>query len=179
MLVVVAVLLVLLTLAVAFGPWVHERQKVTGGADQLQQWLLTSKGRARSARLPCGVRLRPLPAVTLSPLPVMAGPGQVVTPLAMSGLVDGLPWQILPGAVVIVSDPDPANPSGTVNPEPVSVLAVIGPSFQANFTRDHPAGFVIQVLAYVKDLEYIEQPDDFVCKPGIAARPGSDPLPGL
>src|SRR5262249_45106297 len=84
MLMVVAVLLVLVTLALAFGPWVHERQKVTGGADQLQQWLLTSKGRARSARLPCGVRLRPLPALTLSPPPVTARPRPALTPPPLS-----------------------------------------------------------------------------------------------
>lgn len=59
MLVVLALVLVLATLLIAFGPRMAEKHKAAAGADQLQQWLLIAKQRALRDRSPTGLRLIP------------------------------------------------------------------------------------------------------------------------
>jgi hypothetical protein len=179
LLAVITILLVLIGLAVALGPRLYQRQKVAAGADLVQQWLLTGKSQAARQRTPCGLRLVPIAGLTASLQPVAAGANRLVTPAAMSGHVGTLPWQIIPGAVLIVHDSDPAGPSLPTNLETVRVLSASATSFQADFQHDHPAGCTIKILAYVKDLWYIEQPVDYVVEPGVSMLPGTDPLPGL
>src|SRR4051812_15075865 len=115
LLVVISILLVLLTLVVAFAPHLRERQRVTKGADLLQQWLLTAKRRAVRERTPCGVRLVPVDTSTRSLQAVTAGLDRLVPPASMSGATDGLPWRIQALSLVLVYDRDPADPSLCLN----------------------------------------------------------------
>jgi prepilin-type N-terminal cleavage/methylation domain-containing protein len=57
MLVVIAIILVLAALAAAFMPRVQDSTKLTSGIDQLEQWLLTAKMRAKRDGLATGIRL--------------------------------------------------------------------------------------------------------------------------
>jgi hypothetical protein len=75
----------------------------------------------------------------------------------------GIPWNIMPGSILVV---DP----GTPNSEIVSVLPNPPPTattFTASFQTSHTAPFVIRVLAYSQELQYIQQPDDFIVTPGV------------
>jgi prepilin-type N-terminal cleavage/methylation domain-containing protein len=56
MLVVIALILILLTIAAAMFPRFAENHRIVKGADQLQGWLLNAKQRALRDRLPTGVR---------------------------------------------------------------------------------------------------------------------------
>src|SRR5947209_19871546 len=99
LLVVITLLVVLVTLVAALAPGLRARQKVTRGADLLQEWLLIAKRRAARDRTPCGVRLLPADTSTRSPEAVTAGLNRTVTPAAMGGLTDGLPWRIQPQSI--------------------------------------------------------------------------------
>jgi prepilin-type N-terminal cleavage/methylation domain-containing protein len=57
MLVVLALVLVLATLLVTFGPRMDEKRRAASGADVLQQWLLIAKQRALRDHVPTGLRL--------------------------------------------------------------------------------------------------------------------------
>ena len=57
MLVVLAILVTLFGLTVAFLPRVQERERAARGADRLQGWLLIAKQRALRDRTPTGLRL--------------------------------------------------------------------------------------------------------------------------
>lgn len=57
MLVVIAIILVLAALAAAFMPRVQDSTKLTNGIDQLEQWLLTAKMRAKRDGVASGIRL--------------------------------------------------------------------------------------------------------------------------
>ncbi len=56
MLVVIALLLILLTVAAAMFPRFAENQRIVKGADQIQGWLLIAKQRALRDRRPTGIR---------------------------------------------------------------------------------------------------------------------------
>jgi len=123
--------------------------------------------------------LLPLAAITTSAQPVGRGPDQLVTPTAMSGQTEGLLWRIMAQAIVLISDADPADPSLAINVEAVPVRSVTATTFRGDFALNHRAGFTIQVLTYVKDLQYLEQPEDFAVEPGLVPLPGVDPCPSI
>ncbi len=56
MMVVIAIILALAALAAAFAPRVNENQKMTRAVDNLEQWLLTAKMRAKRDGLATGLR---------------------------------------------------------------------------------------------------------------------------
>jgi prepilin-type N-terminal cleavage/methylation domain-containing protein len=56
MLVVIAIILAVAALAAAFAPRVNDNQKMTRAVDNLEQWLLTAKMRAKRDGLPTGLR---------------------------------------------------------------------------------------------------------------------------
>src|SRR5260370_33982576 len=58
MFVVLAIILALAVLTVLFMPRFQERQRVSRGADLLQEWLLMAKMRALRDRVPTGVRVQ-------------------------------------------------------------------------------------------------------------------------
>src|SRR5947209_17332750 len=58
MLVVLALMLVLAALAVAFVPRMNERAKTPRGASQLQMWLLVARQWAKRDHVPTGIRLQ-------------------------------------------------------------------------------------------------------------------------
>src|SRR5437588_10342280 len=66
MLVVLALMLVLAALAVAFVPRMNERAKTPRGASQLQMWLLIARQWAKRDNIPTGIRLQ---AGRLYPVP--------------------------------------------------------------------------------------------------------------
>jgi prepilin-type N-terminal cleavage/methylation domain-containing protein len=57
LLVVIAIILVIAALAAAFAPNVSDSQNLTRSVDQLEQWLLTAKMRAKRDQLATGLRL--------------------------------------------------------------------------------------------------------------------------
>jgi prepilin-type N-terminal cleavage/methylation domain-containing protein len=59
MLVVLALMLILAALAVAFVPKLSERARAARGGEQLQQWLLVARQWAKRDRVPTGLRLQP------------------------------------------------------------------------------------------------------------------------
>ncbi len=61
MMVVIAIILALAALAAAFAPRVNENQKMTRAVDNLEQWLLTAKMRAKRDGLATGIRFIPDP----------------------------------------------------------------------------------------------------------------------
>src|SRR2546427_7500521 len=68
LLVVLALMLVLAALAVAFVPRMNERAKTPRGVSQLQMWLLVARQWAKRDNIPTGIRLQagrlyPNPAV--------------------------------------------------------------------------------------------------------------------
>src|SRR5262249_48764284 len=152
-------------------------------ADQLQQWLLSSKRMAARAQSPRGLRVMPVDIRTTSQGPVRAN--QLNTPhrtfAGISGVTtEGLPWSLTPGMQLVVYDldNDPTDTERFTTPLPINleVVTVLGTpvapppangQFFASYTLAHGAGFTIKVLAYARDLQYIEQPDDFVVQPGL------------
>jgi prepilin-type N-terminal cleavage/methylation domain-containing protein len=56
MLVVIAIIITLAALAAAFAPRIDDNQKLTRAVDNLEQWLLTAKMRAKRDRLATGLR---------------------------------------------------------------------------------------------------------------------------
>ncbi|HWG42215.1 MAG TPA: prepilin-type N-terminal cleavage/methylation domain-containing protein [Gemmataceae bacterium] len=61
MLVVIGIILVIAALAAAFAPRVSDSQNLTRAVDNLEQWLLTAKMRAKRDQLATGIRLVQLP----------------------------------------------------------------------------------------------------------------------
>jgi prepilin-type N-terminal cleavage/methylation domain-containing protein len=185
MLVVLVLILVLAAIAVALVPKVSERQRAAKGADQIQAALLTAKQMAIRDQAARGVRLQPVQIITLSGGPINPVAGTATVSAPTSGYTgEALPWSILPGMSVVVSDADPLNPADTElfsNVEVVLVTAVTANSFTATgFKRQHfvySAGGQtypprVQVLRYVRELQYIEQPDDYSVLPGLPSPPG-------
>lgn len=66
MIVVIAIILVIAALAAAFAPRVNDNQNLTRAVDNLEQWLLTAKMRAKRDGLATGIRF--VPAVGDVPL---------------------------------------------------------------------------------------------------------------
>jgi prepilin-type N-terminal cleavage/methylation domain-containing protein len=184
MLVVIVLILLLAAIAVALVPKVSERQRAAKGADQIQAALLTAKQMAIRDQAPRGVRLQPMQIITQSQGAINPVAGSATVTAQTSGYTgDGLPWSILPGMSVVVSDADPLNPADTElfsNVEVVLVTAVTANSFTATgFRRPHvvyPPNYPprVQVLRYVRELQFIEQPDDYNVVPGL---PGATNLP--
>jgi len=56
--VVLFIVILLAAMLVAFAPRLADRQKVAGGASQLQEWLLIAKSKARRDQIATGVRLQ-------------------------------------------------------------------------------------------------------------------------
>lgn len=191
LLVVIVLLLVLATLAVLFVPRINERRKSAVGAEQVQSALLTAKQRAVRDQAPRGVRIQPVPIVTVSQNNIPAG-NQNVTPREMSGTTPtfaetpapevvaqapaGLFWRIQAGSLLVVYDADrlaPDDPELFDNLEIVQVQSVTPTTFRATFTRAHTTYSKggtqylprIKVLAYAQELQYIEQPEDYVVSP--------------
>ena len=166
MLVVLFILVVLATLAVALVPRLGEQQKATRGADQVSGWLLIAKQRARRDRHPVGVRLQ-VPLVALSTAAV-SQTGSAVTvsytpwspvtnrPDPTQSLGTGTVWVLAPGSYLVVADNDQG-----WNPEVVRVQSVGPNSFTAVYQQAHPANFRIRHLGYVQTLQYVEQPEDY------------------
>lgn len=73
MLVVIAIILALAALAAAFAPRVSDNQRMTRAVDNLEQWLLTAKMRARRDGLATGVRLVQAPGDRNMDPSVLAG----------------------------------------------------------------------------------------------------------
>lgn len=65
MLVVIAIILAVAALAAAFAPRVNDNQKMSRAVDNLQQWLLTAKMRAKRDGLATGLRFALAPGDTL------------------------------------------------------------------------------------------------------------------
>src|SRR4051794_15234051 len=97
LLVAMGIMVLLATLIVALAPSFKDRQKTQKGADQLQQWLLSSKRMAARAQSPRGLRIMPVDIKfqstgTVTQAQVTAGTF-VTVPAQTSGVTqDGLPW---------------------------------------------------------------------------------------
>jgi prepilin-type N-terminal cleavage/methylation domain-containing protein len=169
MIVVITIMLILTVIAVAVAPRFQENDNVVKASDRISQWLLTARQIAGRDQVPTGVRLQALPdTATTSQTPVTQPGPTTITPAGMGGITTGgLPWSIQIASILVVMDP------GGFNAEPVQVLAATPSTFTANFRLSHPNGLIIRVLAYCQELQYIQQPDDFIVTPGVSRQPGS------
>jgi prepilin-type N-terminal cleavage/methylation domain-containing protein len=178
MIVVLTIMLILTVIAVAVAPRFQENDNVVKAADRISQWLVIAREWAKRDQVPTGVRLQNVTSIatisTTSVPPPPPNPGYIqatITPTAMGGMTaTGIPWNIMPYSILVV---DPGMPSSEI----VSVLAVSGTTFTAVFRNPHTAPFVIRVLAYSQELQYIQQPDDLVVTPGNNWQPGSTTTP--
>jgi prepilin-type N-terminal cleavage/methylation domain-containing protein len=179
MLVVLFIIVLLATLAVAIVPKISQESRAARGADQLQGSLFNAKMRAKSAGHPVGLRLQVpiLATATQAFRPVPPPPGQSVPATVMATATSGtLPdsggifWAITPGSWVLVADDNRG-----LNSELVQVASVSGNSFIANFAIPHPMGAVIRPMQFVTTLQYIEQPDDYV----VTGWPLNPSVPGV
>jgi prepilin-type N-terminal cleavage/methylation domain-containing protein len=156
MLVVIAIIIVLATLALLIAPRFSERQKTSMGAGQLQGILFTAKQRAYRDHAIRGVRF--LPNTTAANIN-----GNTVTVYDATGIHSGMS---------VVLD------SGTANAEVVQIQAVSGNTFQvaAPFSRVHGPNSTV-TPAQATELQYLEQPDNFTA--GVLTQsqdnPGSKP----
>ncbi len=100
MLVVIAIILALAALAAAFAPRVNDNYHMTRAVDNLEQWLLTAKMRAKRDGLATGIRFIP------DPNPLNAGVYfqcqyiQQPPPLSGGQYVGGPPAPLPPGAFI-------------------------------------------------------------------------------
>jgi hypothetical protein len=162
MLVVIFLIVILATLAVAIVPRFQEQARAARGADQLQGWLLIAKMRAKREGHPVGLRLQ-VPIVAHATGPINAVPNVPVAAnldavMGTSGYGDF--WRIQQYSWLVVADNDAG-----LNAEVVQVRSVAGTTIQAVFAYTHnnaaskPA---VRLLGHVTTLQYIEQPDDLV-----------------
>jgi prepilin-type N-terminal cleavage/methylation domain-containing protein len=170
MLVVMFFIVILATLVVALGPRIADQSRAARGADQLQGALLNAKMLAKRQGHAVGIRLQvPIVThVTAGAIPASPpGPPPTPMPVSVQSLTgtegNGVIWSITPGSRVLVTDDDHG-----ANPEVVQVATTNGVnSFTAIFSRRHaqtaPGSLMaVRLLGYVTNLQYIEQPDDFV-----------------
>src|SRR5262249_47341753 len=158
-------------------PKVSERQRAAKGADQLQAALLTAKQMAIRDQAPRGIRIQPVPIIFSAAQAVPAGSVVInvatLTPLE-TGVVftpgssplggttpEGLRWTIQGGSLLVAYDRDPVDPELFANVEVIQVTATTATTFAAGFSRPHAGGFALKILAYARELQFIEQPDDF------------------
>lgn len=158
LLVVIFLIVILATLAVAIIPRFQEQSRAARGADQLQGWLLVAKMRAKREGHPVGLRLQvPVVTTTASQVTSPNMPVQVTLNAVMGTEGYGIFWRIQQYSWLIVADSNAG-----LRAEVVQVQAVAGNQIQAVFKNRHPSGAVVRLLGHVTTMQYIEQPDDFV-----------------
>jgi len=86
MLVVIAIMLVIAALGAAFAPSINDNQKLTRAVDNLEQWLLTAKMRAKRDRLSTGLRFVQAPGdAIITPGPAYSQFQYIQQPEPLSG----------------------------------------------------------------------------------------------
>lgn len=157
MLVVMAIILALAAITLAFLPTALDKDRVTRGTGNLQSWLGIAKQWAARDNAPRGIRLQRVSVDSGTSTVTATSPTTTtITPSAMTGFAaNGAPWSIVAGMTLQVSDPDGSKS------EFVTVSNPTATTFDATFALTHTtASFPIR-LPYVAQCQYIEQPDDW------------------
>jgi prepilin-type N-terminal cleavage/methylation domain-containing protein len=143
LLVVIAIMLALAALAAAFLPRINGNQSLIRSMDQLEQWLLTAKMRAKRDGLPTGLRFNPDPNN-----PGMFSEVQYIQqPDALTG--GTLSAQQTAGSIVYSPGPPPLYLSGGVMISAISNTVTFG---NVDFTNGQPGIFT----------DYLVQTGDFL-----------------
>ncbi len=141
LLVAIAIMLALAALAAAFLPRINGNQSLIRSMDQLEQWLLTAKMRAKRDGLPTGLRFNPDPNN-----PGMFSEAQYIQqPDALSG--GSLSAAQTPGSIVYSAGPPPLYLSGGILLSAISSTVTFG---NVDFTNGQPGIFA----------DYLVQPGD-------------------
>jgi prepilin-type N-terminal cleavage/methylation domain-containing protein len=145
MLVVMTIIVVIATIAIAVAPKFGEKQKTSMGAGSLQGWFFNARQRAYRDGLARGLRFLP----NTFGLTAVAGAGTVTVNVpTLDGIHSGS-WLLIDG--------------GAANAEKIQVISATSqpsPQFTATFGLAHALNFSIRPW-YCSDFQYLEQPDDY------------------